>query len=227
MSFWKAKAAKKAPEKRGTPAAPEAHPALQQCREDNTPLVFTCGDPPSLLHGRLSRLLERHIVITLDALDHGAKPVEGHVMSCSFSHGARSGAFFARLHKWIEQEGKLEMVLELPNDVLYIDVRRAFRIPTRGISWIAATVKDANGKILKQILNISRVELGLAADGSAFAAGEEVRVVVTTDKHPLLMPAKVAVAKGSFLGLSLEEPSDSWLDLVSRLERDWMRRNRG
>lgn len=227
MSFWNAKSAKKAPDKKAPSPAAEAHPALQQCREDNTPLFFTCGDPPSLLHGRLTRLLERHIVITLDALDHGAKPVEGHVMSCSFSHGARSGAFFARLHKWTERDEQLQMVLELPTDVLYVDVRRAFRIPTRGISWIAATVEGASGEVLGQVLDVSRVGLGLNADGSAFVAGEEVRLVVTTDKHPLVVPAKVAVAKASFLGLSLEEPPDAWLELVSRLERDWMRRNRG
>ncbi len=178
MSFWKSK-----PKAVAAPArkAPPVHPALLQCREDGTPLTFTSGDPPALMHGRLTRVLEKHLVIELAALDHGEKPVVGHVVCCNFSHGARSGAFFARLHEWSAHGEALQMVLEQPKEVLYLDVRRAFRVPTNTIRWLAATLRTTTGEQLARVLDVSRLGLGLEASGAGLKRGETVELLVTTD----------------------------------------------
>lgn len=223
MSFWKSKPKAAAPAKK----APPVHPALQRCREDGTPLTFTSGDPPALMHGRLARVLENHLVIELASLDHGEKPVVGHVVCCNFSHGARSGAFFARLHEWSADGDALQMVLEQPKEVLYLDVRRAFRVPTKTISWLAATVRTTTGEQLAKVLDVSRLGLGLGASGAGMKRGETVELLVTTDAQPVRVMGEVAIAKEGFVGVSLFEPDEAWLELVSRLERDWMRRNRG
>mgnify|MGYP002632719886 CR=1 FL=1 len=175
--------------------------------------------------GVIQQALERSLRVRCSGMEPAARPLPGHMICCDFNHGARSGAFFARILGFVDSEGEASLVLERPQQILYVDVRRAFRIPTASVPLLGQ-VDMAERSCGGRVLDISRVGLCLDAQGQSLVRGERVGLRLEHRQTVVQVTARVAMAGSSRVGLSLAEPPQDYLLLVGSLERDWLRRNR-
>jgi len=201
---------------------------LRKCRRDKSQITFTSDNPPGLMHGIITKVTGRRIVAELEGLEYGHKPVIGHLVCCSFNHGARSGAFFGRLLDWSEG-AQVQVVLEEPQDVLYVDARQAFRIPTNTtmFKWLTANIRTPQGDHPGQVMDMSRQGLCVQVNDLKVTRGQIVEIFVERQIDVALhMQAEIASLTPETVGLLFGDPSDAWLDLANRVERAWLQSKR-
>lgn len=202
---------------------------LRLCQSNKTELHVSRGG----LRGRVIRLLERHVYVDCHSLE-GDRPQAESIVCIEFNHGSRSGAFFARVQGWEEDT----MVLDRPEQVLYVDVRRSFRVPTDNVRGLVAAVEGIEG----QVLDVSRQGFRVAVEEATFSRGQDATANITWEKELVVAVVRVVAVRAR--GVERPEataeqtpqhevcflipaPPDDWMRLVSKLEREWMRRNRG
>ena len=200
---------------------PTVEQILRECLRLETELRFA-GEA---FTGRVRQVLDRTVRVRCVGMDPDAGPIGGHVICCDFNHGARSGAFFARVVDWLVCDGEPSLVLERPQQILYVDVRRAFRVPTAGVALLAL-VENAEQSCGGRVVDISRVGLCLDAAGQRLIRGDYVGLRLEHRRRVVQVTARVAMAGLDRVGLCLTDPPEDYLELVNELERDWVRRNR-
>ncbi len=213
---------------RGDDEVLEGTDILRKCRREKCQVTFCSDNPSTLMHGIITKVLGRRVVAELASVEYGHTPVIGHIVCCSFNHGARSGAFFGRVLDF-SQGAKTTMVLEEPEDVLYVDARQAFRIPTTTnlFKWLVATIRTKQGEHSGRVQDMSRQGLCVKTSGVQAKRGQVVEIVVEREaKIPLHMQAAIASISDDTVGLMFEDPTDDWLDLANKVERAWIQSKR-
>jgi hypothetical protein len=187
---------------------------LRLCQSNKTELMVS----RSGLKGRVIRLLERHVYVACHELD-GQRPQVESIVCIEFNHGCQSGAFFARVTEWDEDT----MVLDRPEQVLYVDVRKSFRVPTDNVRGLLADAEGVEG----QVLDVSRQGFRIAAEGTSFERGQDTTANVVWNDDLVVAVVRVVAIREHEVCFLIPDPPDDWMRLVGKLEREWMRRNRG
>ncbi|MCP4807728.1 MAG: PilZ domain-containing protein [Proteobacteria bacterium] len=186
--------------------------------------VMVLGEPLQVAPVVLRDLAEHKLIVLAPGLDY--TPVAGHLVLVRIMVLGRSVACHARVLSTTPNQAGIVLRLELVEQFLVVQARRAFRIPARGLE-IGFEIVELGQNIL--LHDVSLQGAGVVVEGQPLATASVVPVLLTHGEVSLHLPAQVVGVHGDVTGL-LFQPNDAQVTslrrLIMHIERAWIARER-
>ncbi|MEN0063163.1 MAG: PilZ domain-containing protein [Myxococcota bacterium] len=211
------------------PSLPDPREVIRSCCSEGTRAVLVFDDPPQACSSRFRTLGEASVRLTLDAPAE-RPPRSGSLCNVQFVRGEKAGVFLTHVFSYTEDyTGEASVGLVVPTQLLFVESRRAFRVPIDGAVSVHAHFRSDGRWIDGDVLDLSRG--GMRLRTAAVPEEDEVTVEVVWPDGKVVLPARI-VRRGvedvalAFLPCPQLERPDGLTALVATIERAWLRKRR-